>query len=173
MPANGPCGGYWPRSKTSWNCDAPRASLGDPAVRGALMGELEDQLDAFDHAWQGNPPPRLEDYYPPPSQQGNQASPAARQKLLEELIKIELGHRWRLAAGPTAGAWCQPPRLEDYAARFPELRQGTGLTAELVVEEYRARCLWGHRPNHAEFVNRFPQFGPTLCTLLQKIDAEL
>jgi WD40 repeat protein/serine/threonine protein kinase len=130
--------------------------------------ELEDLLDRFEEAWQQQTPPRIEDFFLPSRSSGKEVSARARQLFLEELIKIDLGHRWRRKG--TAG---QPLALEDYVARFPHLGQGNGLDAELIGEEYRVRQLWGDRPGHDEYVTRFSRPGSKLRETLLRIDKEL
>src|SRR5262249_20677351 len=83
-------------------------------------------LEQFDQAWLSGAPPRIERLVPPAN------APIPRQQLLEELVKIELDHRWRLAVRVSTGATGAPagalgpalpkgPRVEEYIARFPEL----------------------------------------------------
>ena len=91
-------------------------------------------LDWFEDAWQGAVPPTIEEAL---SRSQVPAGPA-RQALLIELIKIDLGQRWRRVQ-PLSGAegtdTQQParPSIEDYLARFPDLDP---LPAELIGEEY-------------------------------------
>ncbi len=71
----------------------------------------------------------------------------ARLRILKELVKIDLEVRWRLGRGLP---------LEDYARRFPELGPADALSVGLIVEEYRARHLYGDRPPLEGYARRFP-----------------
>ena len=89
----------------------------------------------------------------------------ARRRLLIELIKIDLHHRWRIglplagipsrpgpaAASPGSPAKCGGPLLENYVARFPELGAAEQLPPDLVAEEYGARRVHGEPPHQAEY----------------------
>ena len=94
-----------------------------------------------------------------------------RRRLLRELVKIDLEYRWR--GNPPAGAFPVRPRLEDYVARLPSLGPLHELPIELIVEEYRVRRRWGDRPDHVDYLGRFPRHGPALWSALARIDAEL
>lgn len=119
---------------------------------------LEDRLDEFDAAWSRDPPPRLEDFYPPTN-----ASPETQRWFLSELVMTDLGQRWRRQLGRLL--------LEDYRERFPEL--GPQLALELIAEEYRVRRLWGDRPEPDEYFRRFPDRHGELKARLPAVDAEL
>ena len=125
---------------------------------------LERLLDRFDEAWQGRKAPAIEKFLP--------AGRAGRGRALHELIKIDLEYRWsRNAAG--GDRLPAKPRLEDYAARLPELGPMHRLPLDLVGEEYRVRQRWGDRPAHAQYAGRFPQHGAALRAALARIDADL
>jgi len=119
-------------------------------------------VEQFEEAWQRGSPPRLGDFlaFAAPTDQPGRAL------LLEELVKVDLECRWSLGAA-------ERPRLEDYAARYPELGGLARLPVELIAEEYRVRHRWGDHPSHAEYVARFAQQGPLLLETLQRIDVEL
>jgi serine/threonine protein kinase len=135
-----------------------------PSVRPSPAAPLdvETLVEQFEEAWQRGSPPRLGDFLALAAA----ADPAARAQLLEELVKVDLECRWSLGAA-------ERPRLEDYAARHPDLGRPEQLAVELIAEEYRVRQRWGDHPNHAEYVARFKQQGPLLLETLQRIDAEL
>jgi tetratricopeptide (TPR) repeat protein len=140
------------------------------------LPDFEDRLERFDAAWRAGMAPQMDAFLPPPGAAG-------RLRLLEELIKIDLEYRWRAADQPAdpadtpraADGQSAPggPRLEDYAAHFPELGPPALLPVELVGEEYRVRQRWGDRPGHADFAARFPGHGAALESALARIDAEL
>jgi uncharacterized protein (TIGR03067 family) len=124
--------------------------------------ELERLVYAFDQAWQGGAPPRIETFW----------TPAAGTPLLTELVKIDLERRWRR---PGAGPADLParPRLEDYVARYPQLGPIGQIELPLIEEEYRVRRCWGDQPGHAEYQARFGRHGAALIQALTRIDAEL
>lgn len=127
-------------------------------------------LFQFEQAWQKGVPPPIEKFLPPAS-----ASGSGRRKLLEELLQIDLEHRWRRAGKlDSPDRWASSrPRLEDYIARYPELGPWDQLSLELITQEYTVRQCWGDRPDHAEYVARFPQHGAALSRALAQADAEL
>jgi hypothetical protein len=127
---------------------------------------LDDLRDRFESAWQTGTPPQIEAYLPPAAG-GRLTAHDRRREVLLELIKIDLEYRWRRNEPPAR------PRLEDYLARFPELRPLHRLPADLVSEEYRVRQRWGDRPGHAEYACRFRSHGASLRRALTRIDAEL
>jgi tRNA A-37 threonylcarbamoyl transferase component Bud32 len=121
-------------------------------------------LECFEEAWQSGTPPSIKSFLPP-------GPGARRRQLLHELIKIDLEYRWRSEhAGPTLPA---RPRLEHYAAEFPELGPARDLPIDLIAEEYRVRRRWGDRPDHADFVERFAGRSAALRAALDQVDAEL
>jgi serine/threonine protein kinase len=136
---------------------------------------LQDRLERFDAAWRDGAEPAIDAFLPAPHD-------PARREALVELIKIDLEYRWR-RAGPRPAGSCQPApaeaepmdggtRLEDYVARFPELRVPGSLPVGLIGEEYRVRHEWGDRPEHADYARRFPGYAGILSGLLANIDDE-
>ena len=124
--------------------------------------DLETILNRFDQDWRSGVVPRIEDYLPGP----NGPTPDVRRTLLEELIAVDLQYRWRQKHSPNH---C----LESYTACFPELGPAQHLPLELIRWEYFARCCWGDRPHHEEYLARFPGRGVELRQALQQVDAEL
>jgi serine/threonine protein kinase len=107
---------------------------------GTLQWQRLDELaDRFEDACRHGEA-RLEDFLPPA---GDPLRPVA----LHELIKTDLGVRWRRGAGAL---------LEDYLKRFPEMGPSGKLPASLVFEEYRVRHDHGDRPDVATYRERFP-----------------
>jgi serine/threonine protein kinase/Tol biopolymer transport system component len=139
----------------------------DAAPAGAAAGpsDLRHLLDRFEEAWR-NGTPRIDDFLP----HSTAKQAASRQRLLLELVAIDLECRWRRAAGSEAD---KRPRLEDYAVRYGELRLLERLPLELIGHEYRVRHCCGDRPTHAEYCSRFPHHGPELQQELARVDAEL
>ena len=112
--------------------------------------EFESRVLAFERAWRRGGPGEIADYPDrPPALRG-----MARSRLLVELICIDLEFRWRSGARDRASR--EPPRLESYAAKHPELGPFDRIPLELITQEYRVRWQWGDRPGHAEFLSRFP-----------------
>src|SRR5262249_4687372 len=119
-------------------------------------------LDQFDEAWLKGATPQLESYVPPATNRSS--GDPLRQKLLNELIKIDLEYRWRAN---------QHLRLEDYARRYSELGPVNRLPLDLIAWEYRVRHRWGDRPPQAEYMDRFATYGMKLRDALVRIDVEL
>ena len=79
--------------------------------------ELLSLLEQFDRAWQGQTPPRIDEFLPPGSGTHRGREGASRRERLEELIKIDLEYRWRRATTAEAES---PTRASDEAgARSP------------------------------------------------------
>src|SRR5262249_6853251 len=95
-------------------------------------------------------------------------------QLLEELIQIDLEYRWRTPC-PAGGAEASQlrPRLEQYGARFSELRSPKQFPVELIRFEYWVRQRWGDRPGHHEYLTRFPGHAGALPQMLAGVDQEL
>src|SRR4051794_21450310 len=73
---------------------------------------------------------------------------ADRAAWLHELVKVDLEYRWSRAGGVGG-------RLDDYAARPPELGPLDEWPSVLIVEEWRARRRWGDRPEVGAYLRRF------------------
>jgi hypothetical protein len=76
-----------------------------------------------------------------------------RQKVLDELVIIDLGHRWRHG---------EQPRVEDYLERFPEFGPPERVPASVILEEHRCRMRAGERPDPESFRERFPAQFPAI-----------
>ena len=134
--------------------------------------ELLELLEAFDEAWHSKRAPALADFLVRADSSGLGNSPEPRRRILEELVKIDLEHRWRRPADRSSCANELParPLLDDYLKAFPEL--GPQLAADLVLEEYRVRRRWGDQPSYDEYRQRFPTHANLIESLL-RVDAEL
>lgn len=136
------------------------------------LPQLNQLLDRFEEAWRRGTVPRIDDILSslPPA-----AGEAARQELLEELIAVDLEYRWRSLPTERVPGTDLPPRplLEDYYRCYPQLGLGNRPLHELIGAEYRVRQRWGDRPDHATYAARFPQHGPSLGTVLRRIDRDL
>jgi serine/threonine-protein kinase len=149
--------------------------------------ELLSLLDRFDGAWRGQTPPRIDEFLPPAPGGAGAGAAALRRDRLEELIKIDLEYRWRLAphdragrsapGSPGGGPGGDPlparPLLEDYLALYHELGPPERLSPALIGEEYRVRRRWGDRPRREEYAARFAAQGAALEAILAAVDAEL
>jgi hypothetical protein len=136
----------------------------------------EELLYQFDQAWRTGAPPRIEDYLSKLAANPDATCGAtARRELLEQLVQVDLGYRWR--RGPhtetqLAGPIPEQPRLEDYVAQYAELGPLERLSTELIGEEYWVRQRWGDRPERSEYAARFGH-QQTLLEALARLDAEL
>jgi serine/threonine protein kinase len=124
----------------------------------------EQLLFEFEQAWQREPPPALEVFW----RTACPSDSSQRRELLEELVKIDLEWRWRRP--PSPGGSSVRPRLEEYAARYPDLG---GMSLALIGEEYRVRQRWGDWPGHEEYLLRFPSHAPQLRLLLSRYDTQI
>src|SRR5262245_17980796 len=149
---SGPCSssGVGPATRA----DSARREHMNPSAAAADRPDTGTTLERFEEAWRRGPPPRLTDFLPPDFSR----------RLVEELVTVDLEYRWR--SGLQA-------RLEEYVAQHTALQPLQRLPIELITYEYRVRHCWGDKPNHAEYVSRFPQHGPALLAALRSTDAEL
>src|SRR5262245_12928654 len=86
----------------------------------ATFNRRERFLEAFERAWQERKQPRLEDFLPGPGPD--------RRPVLIDLIRADL--ECRLKAN-------LPARVEDYLARFPELKADAAVVLDLLTVEVR------------------------------------
>lgn len=161
----------------------PNATARQP-TEGELSSQLEQTCDAFASAWQSGDSPDILEHL-------NTAAPTGspiRSQLLIELVLIDLERRWRRSArtdtfersdSPTArkdGAASTfdvlHPRLEDYLKDCPELGTLDQLPVEMIATEYRVRHDWGDRPNHKEYLERFPQQASAFRARLEQFNKE-
>src|SRR5687768_10862825 len=140
------------------------------------MDNRDDVLERFEAAWQDGPAPALAAFLPPAQAGSSPAADPACVELFHELLKIDLEYRWRISAEgglPEHGALPGRPRLEDYLALLPGFGTLHDLPIEVAGEEYRVRQRWGERPEHAEYLERFPGYATVLPRELAQIDREL
>src|SRR5262249_25221701 len=138
-------------------------------AQAALLSE-GDTLDRFDSVWRGGDPPGIEDFLP--------AGGSERREVLLELIKIDLEYRWRrsqetLLSYDAGDDSPSRPTLDYYAEAFPELGSLRDWPLDLIGEEYRARRLWGDRPDHVAYADRFADRAAVGRAELERVAAEL
>ncbi len=132
-----------------------------------LDGSFESIILRFEQAWRRNRPPVIGDFLARFDPLGSQD----RCALLAELICVDLEFRWRIAAGNLTT--CERRLLDDYSSRFPELGGLDQFPLEIIGEEYRARHVWGDRPDHTEFLSRFRARQDEIRAELIRIDREI
>ncbi len=170
------------------------ATLTAIASSGSASLRLERLIRRFEDAWKRGERPCLNDYLPPivdipgepvgpacragPEGAARQAAPtsavgpagpegAARQAaptppLLRAMVLVELVHtdlEYRLRAG-------EPARVEDYRARYPELRTGAAFL-DLIAAEWEIRRCCGQDAEIDEYLRRFPEHASRLPGLLR------
>jgi WD40 repeat protein len=128
-----------------------RSASAAPGLSAQAWQRLEAVLEDFESAWQRGERPALERFL------DRVEDPAERQALLVELAHEEL--ELRLQAGEAA-------RVEDYLARFPELRNAPGAAVSLIAAEYGQRRLQEGTCTSEQFQQRFPQYGAELAKRL-------
>lgn len=150
------------------------------------IGEVaspDELLERFEDTWQGGVAPDIGQFLAEASGEPQQA----RRSRSVELVAIDLEYRWKFRAEgrrlsrdgtgdeetALSASLTECPRLEDYAAAFPDLGTLADFETELILEEYRVRHLFGDRPNHDEFRKRFGRNRPELADALADVDREL
>src|SRR5439155_24489007 len=147
--------------------------------------------DEFERAWQAGTVPSIDDFLARNSNHGPEVD-ADRRELLIALVKVDLEQRWRrsrngapgtadfkavesgtLVAEPGSMVLPDRPALEDYLNCFPILGSAETVPPELIVEEYRVRCLWGDHPSQDSYLQRFSSLSPTLRDGLSQVEAAL
>lgn len=144
--------------------------------------ELQQCLERFESAWQGESAPEIEDFLTPPPSRAREGT--RRRELLIELIMVDMECRWRRAErqpsaqgesarGQTEAAKAylpDRPRLEDYLDRYPDLGRVQDFPVDLIADEYRVRQRWGDCPLRDEYCRRFPNGGESLRAALNQMD---
>lgn len=88
---------------------------------------LDDYVEAFEHAWQGNVVPELAAFAPPENH-------VEHKSIVLEMVRADLEFRWQRSI--------QKP-LDQYAIEFPNLFEDEQSLSVLAFEEYRVRRLHG------------------------------
>ncbi|MEM7473376.1 MAG: protein kinase [Planctomycetota bacterium] len=71
---------------------------------------------------------------------------------LEELVMIEMGHRWATAGDSGQ----QPPLIESYLTEYPDLKESESI-GRLLEEELQVRLRYDSMPPLEEYEQRFPE----------------
>lgn len=112
--------------------------------------QLECVLEAFTAAWdEGQAPPTVPEFL-------DGCSPALREKLAVELIKVDLENRWQRGLRRL---------IEDYRPDFPDLDRI--VTAPLIFEEYHTRRQAEDDVIPSEYFRRFPEHAADLDRLFR------
>ena len=112
--------------------------------------QLECALEAFTSAWDESPtPPDLPEFL-------DGCSPELRDKLVVELVKIDLENRWQRGLRRL---------IEDYGSDFPDLQQF--VTAPLIFEEFHTRRQAEDEVEPEEYFRRFPEHAAELAQLFR------
>jgi serine/threonine-protein kinase len=150
----------------------------------AASSELDSILDRFEEAWQGDSPPRLEQFV---IAELGRLDAARRRQALIELVRIDMDNRWRRANvaslssvesgdrarhAVTGSSLPERPYLTDYLEEFPVLGPLEQLPPELIGEEYWVRQCWGDRPGQQEYLTRFSIQATELREVLARLDAQ-
>lgn len=121
-----------------------------------LVSIDEDARRRFEKAIHHGVQVDLAEFLPDPSS-------AVYQATLEELILIDLEHRWKRVGGQ------DPIRVESYLERFPIIQDPSSVR-RLIEEELRLRVQSGEKPTVVEYRRRFPNvpLDDTFCNLAQR-----
>lgn len=124
---------------------------------------LESVFDRFEEAWHRGSEPLIDDFL------DSEWEADRRQQVFDELLLIDLEHRWRrprhsaalLLIGTVGSAVSQSilparPKLEDYVARWPLMTSVERLPVGTILHEFRLRCEAGEQPELSEYLHRFP-----------------
>ena len=155
----------------------------NPDRSSVLERRLEQQLEAFDVAWQSGKCPNIDDFLVGfPIDEPTVAE--LRRELLVELIKVDLEYRWRQSATTDTvrsraaiprspgGDSEAAPLLEDYLRRYPEIGPWDQMPLDLIGEEFLVRRKWGDAPSADAFRERFPRVANDLLSLLLGVERE-
>ena len=112
----------------------------------------------FEAAWNRGTPEPIDKCLPP-------ENAPTYLPTLEELVQIELEYRWEALSKSAESergeslpeTHADPPRVEDYLDRFPQLKQDSEILQRLLRQEYIARVDCGDAPRIDEYRKRFPE----------------
>lgn len=128
-------------------------------------GDWEEWIEAFEDAWQNGVPAISEFIAKIPDSDLNVGG-------LCELVAIDIENRWRArdrgAALIDLDGLPPAPTLENYLSLISELGPQATLPVHVIVSEYRTRHLFGDKPVHQDFINRFPTHSGLEAALQQE-----
>lgn len=132
-----------------------------------IVFTVESIIDQFDRSWQGATTPLIEDYLKLADEAPEGLDEASRKELILELISMDIEYRWKLKG------MAEIVPLSDYCERFPEVVEEGQLPLFLILEEYRARCIWGDFPSRDEYLERYGDKFEDLPERLETIQLDL
>lgn len=147
--------------------------MSDKLLSLVQLEAIDAIIDRFEDQWQSGMPPKIKAHL----DQLNDSDGHVRKALLIDLVTIDLEERWRRSAREdtsknefqhsfSAEENSAGPLADSYALDYPDLQDGNGLLADLVVAEYRARHRHGDQPAVEEYRQRFPDAFDVLQPLL-------
>jgi serine/threonine protein kinase/tetratricopeptide (TPR) repeat protein len=113
---------------------------------------LEEIVERFEEAWQGGPPPAIDDYL--------KLGDIEPRKLLMELVYADLECRFK------AG---EEIRVETYFERYPRIAHDPEGALALITAEYKFRQRREPNLSREEYEHRFPQYRAELTARLQPL----
>lgn len=120
------------------------------------MAKHSSVIDDFDAAWARGENPIIEHVI--------EKCDSVSTSVLMELAIVDMEYRWKSNANSLQFS------ADEYCSRFPQLK---ARMLTLLAEEYRARKIWGDRPDHDQFLARYPADIVTLIRELQGVDEQL
>jgi serine/threonine-protein kinase len=117
---------------------------------------FHEALDRFEEAWQGGVPPALGQFIPSDLAPEGRDGADVRRRLLIELVKIDLNHRWRRAAWTNARKTRPMRRLRVTMLQlpWPIIDSAPAVTGSPPTAALPA-C-----PSLADYATCFPELGP-------------
>lgn len=129
----------------------------------------ERLIEEFEQDWRNGNRPNVATFVRTRLTGESNTNVSDKESLIQELIAVDLEWRWKNSRRHGFVAW----RVEEYWNELPSLGSLETIPISLVEDEYRVRRLWGDRPDHGEFMARFPQHAATLPTRLAEVDRDL
>ena len=146
----------------------------DRCFPGEHSPETSRWIASFESAWDSGEPPDIAAFLSP-------VEPSVSVQVLLELVRVDLTHRWQLAAcreskgvsGAAPRDILRPISLDEYTARFPALATEDRRLCELILHEYRLRKTYDSAPDPHAYVLRYGQRFVDLAESLRSIDRQL
>ncbi|MBD3673708.1 MAG: protein kinase [Planctomycetaceae bacterium] len=131
---------------------------------------FEEFLEEYEASWQRGTPLEIRPLLERWGRDGD-SEKADSSDLLAELIMIAMEYAWRQYEVARGGI----PHLGRLLDFDPDLRQtlaDSGLTAEVLIEEFRTRQRWGDRPSLADFQQTYPEDTTSIREQLESLEQE-